>query len=166
MSLWYHYWAMNARGNVVRSWGAPLKFESRDEQLGIRLGDWETSDIRHLTSILQPSGIALYKNRCSGAFINRRLEMFLPTLFHTASALSAPLGHLPLEGKADDTRKTCDQQTFGHRPINICGEAATDLPSPCGEGLGGATLRVDFCKLLGPHSARWSLSLVTSHHFL
>ena len=25
--------------------------------------DWETSDIRHLTSILQPSGIALYKNR-------------------------------------------------------------------------------------------------------
>ena len=58
MSLWYHYWAMNARGNVVRSWGAPLKFESRDEQLGIRLGD-----IRYQTSILQPSGIALYKNR-------------------------------------------------------------------------------------------------------
>ena len=26
-----------------------------------------------------------------------------PTLFHTASALSAPSGHLPLEGKADDT---------------------------------------------------------------
>ena len=39
------------------------------------------------------------------------------SLFHTASALSAPSGHLPLEGKAGDTRKTCDQQTFGHRPI-------------------------------------------------
>ena len=81
-----------------------------------------------------------------------------------ASSLSR--NRLPLEGKADDTRKTCDQQTFGHRPINICGEAATDLPSPCGEGLGGATLRVDFCKRRCPHSARWSLSLVTSHHFL
>ena len=83
---------------------------------GIRLGDWETSDIRHLTSILQPSGIALYKNRRLGAFINRRLEMFLPTLFHTVSALSAPSGHLPLEGKADDT---------GIRHLK-CGEAATE----------------------------------------
>ena len=36
-------------------------------------------------------------------------------IFHTASALSAPTGHLPLEGKADDTRETCDQETFGHR---------------------------------------------------
>ena len=25
------------------------------------------------------------------------------SVFHTASALSAPTGHLPLEGKADDT---------------------------------------------------------------
>ena len=65
--------------------GRALKLESRDEQPGIRLGD-----IRHLTSILQPSGIALYKNRRSGAFINRRLETLLPNLFHTASALSAP----------------------------------------------------------------------------
>ena len=31
---------------------------------------------------------------------------------------------LPLEGKADDTKETCHSQTFGHRPINICGEAA------------------------------------------
>ena len=38
--------------------------------------------------------------RHSGAFINRLLETLLPTLFHTASALSAPTGHLPLEGKA------------------------------------------------------------------
>ena len=53
--------------------------------------------------------------RRSVALINRRLEMFLPTLFHTASALSAPSGHLPLEGKADDT---------GIRHLK-CGEAAT-----------------------------------------
>ena len=39
------------------------------------------------------------------------------SVFHTACALSAPSGHLPLEGKAGDTEKTCDQQTFGHRPI-------------------------------------------------
>ena len=25
-------------------------------------------------------------------------------------------------------------QTFGHRPINICGVAATNLPSPSGKG--------------------------------
>ena len=38
--------------------------------------------------------------RRSGTFINRRLETLLPALFHTACALSAPSGHLPLEGKA------------------------------------------------------------------
>ncbi len=32
--------------------------------------------------------------------INRLLETHSPALFHTASALSAPSGHLPLEGKA------------------------------------------------------------------
>ena len=44
--------------------------------------------------------IKINAKRHSGAFINRLLEMLLPTLFHTASALSAPTGHLPLEGKA------------------------------------------------------------------
>ena len=52
------------------------------------------------------------------------------SVFHTACALSAPSGHLPLEGKADDTRKTYDQQTFGHRPIYIRGEAATTTLNP------------------------------------
>ena len=39
-----------------------LKAGMRDEWLGIRLGDirYQTSDIRHLTSILRPSGIASY----------------------------------------------------------------------------------------------------------
>ena len=44
--------------------GRALKLESRDEQLGIRLGD-----IRHLTSILQPSGIAVYKNRREAPYL-------------------------------------------------------------------------------------------------
>ena len=44
------------------------------------------------------------RQRRSDALINRLLETLLPTLFYTASALSAPSGHLPLEGKADDTR--------------------------------------------------------------
>ena len=38
--------------------------------------------------------------RRSGAFVNRLLETLFPALFHTACALSAPSGHLPLEGKA------------------------------------------------------------------
>ena len=34
------------------------------------------------------------------AVISRLLETHFSTLFHAASALSAPSGHLPLEGKA------------------------------------------------------------------
>ena len=49
--------------------------------------------------------------RRSGAFINRRLETLLPALFHTACALSAPSGHLPLEGKAGDTRIPSSKKT-------------------------------------------------------
>ena len=37
---------------------------------------------------------------------------------------------LPHAGKADDTRETCCQETFGHRPIYICGEAATTTLNP------------------------------------
>ena len=44
------------------------------------------------------------RQRRSDALINRLLETHFPTLFYTASTLSAPSGHLPLEGKADDTR--------------------------------------------------------------
>ena len=40
------------------------------------------------------------RQRRSDALINHLLETLLPTLFYTASALSAPSGHLPLEGKA------------------------------------------------------------------
>ncbi|HAD76426.1 MAG TPA: hypothetical protein DCG08_00175, partial [Dialister sp.] len=47
--------------------------------------------------------IKIDAERRSGAFVNSALETLLPTLFHTASALSAPSGYLPLEGKADDT---------------------------------------------------------------
>ena len=52
----------------------------------------------------------LYKNRRSGAFINRLLETLLPARLHAASALSAPAGHLPLEGKAGDTGETCHRK--------------------------------------------------------
>ena len=41
--------------------------------------------------------------RRSGALVYRLLETIPLALFHTASTLSAPSGHLPLEGKADDT---------------------------------------------------------------
>ena len=35
------------------------------------------------------------------------------SVFHTTCALSAPAGHLPLEGKADDTRKPAIRQSSG-----------------------------------------------------
>ena len=38
--------------------------------------------------------------------------------------------HLPHAGKAGDTRETCHTQTFGHRSIYICGEAATTTLNP------------------------------------
>ena len=43
------------------------------------------------------------RQRHSDALINRLFETHFPALFYTASALSAPSGHLPLEGKAGDT---------------------------------------------------------------
>ena len=52
------------------------------------------------------------------------------SVFHTACALSAPSGHLPLEGKAGDTIIAASQKTFGHRPIYIRGEAATTTLNP------------------------------------
>ena len=56
-----------------------------------------------LNLIALPIGEGGPRQRRSGALINRRLETLLPDLFHTACALSAPSGHLLLEGKADDT---------------------------------------------------------------
>ena len=50
--------------------------------------------------------IKIDAERRSGTLINDVLETHSPALFHTACALSAPSGHLPLEGKADDTRIT------------------------------------------------------------
>ena len=46
------------------------------------------------------------RQRRLDALINRLLETLLPTLFYTASALSAPSRHLPLEGKAVKLRKS------------------------------------------------------------
>ena len=71
------------------------------------------------------SGIAFIKinaERRSGTLVSSDLcKNVFPSassVFHAACALSAPSGHLPLEGKAGDTRKACDQQTFGHRPVS------------------------------------------------
>ena len=54
--------------------------------------------------------------RRSGAFINRLLETLLPARLHAASALSAPVGHLPLEGKAGDTGEACHRKLSGIAP--------------------------------------------------
>ena len=70
------------------------------------------------------------RQRRLGTLVNRLLETQFPTLFHTAGALSAPSGHLPLEGKAGDTSIAASQKIFGHRLIYICGEAATTPLNP------------------------------------
>ena len=50
------------------------------------------------------NGEAKPRQRRSDALINNLLETHFPALFYTATALSAPSGHLPIEGKTDDTR--------------------------------------------------------------
>ena len=47
-------------------------------------------------------------------------------LYKKSTRSVAPLS-LPLEGKADDTRKTCDQETFGHRPASSSRAQPRDL---------------------------------------
>ena len=54
-----------------------------------------------------------------------------PTLFHTAGALSAPSGHLPLEGKADDTRETCHRKPSGIAVYKNRRGASLRLSLPC-----------------------------------
>ena len=70
------------------------------------------------------------RQRRLGTLVNRLLEPHFPTPFHTANALSAPSGHLPLEGKAGDTSIAASQKIFGHRLIYIRGEAATTTLNP------------------------------------
>ena len=107
-------------------------------------------------------GIAVYKNRrgaslClslphrgretaerrSGALISDVLETHSPALFHTASALSAPSGHLPLEGKAVDTRETYHRKPSGIALYKNRRGASLRLSLPrMGKGDRGAVDRV------------------------
>ena len=65
------------------------------------------------------------------------------SLFHTASALSAPSGHLPLEGKADDTRETCHRKHSGIDVYKNRRGASLRLSLPrMGKGDRGAVDRV------------------------
>ena len=50
-----------------------------------------------------------------------RISPFSSFIFHTACALSAPSGHLPLEGKADDARIAFAQDDGMRRttPLNL-----------------------------------------------
>ena len=81
-----------------------------------RRGRWSDGPLnRFLNLIALPAWGRGTAKRRSGAFVNRLLETLFPALFHNACALSAPSGHLPLEGKADDTRMALSHKTFGHR---------------------------------------------------
>ena len=70
------------------------------------------------------------RQRRSGAFVNRRLETLLPALFHTACALSAPSGHLPLEGKAGDTRIPSSKKTARRPCETIHSPASSSRAQP------------------------------------
>ena len=97
------------------------------------------------------SGIALYKNRreasfrlslphrgrgtasavdrvLSSAVICAKTFSICIILFHTMSALSAPAGHLPLEGKACDTRIPSSKQAT-HHPCEPMRSPSTVIPS-------------------------------------
>ncbi len=76
-----------------------------------------SQDVLPLNLIALPLGEGGPRQWRSGALVYRRLEMHFLALFHTASTLSAPSGHLPLEGKAKKERRFA--------PISIHGEAST-----------------------------------------
>ncbi len=58
-----------------------------------------------------PARFARHLPHARKAFRFFPLEMHFPTLFHTASALSAPMWYLPRG--ADDTRETCHRRPSG-----------------------------------------------------
>ena len=89
------------------------------------------------------------RQRRLGILVIRLLEPHFPNPFHTATALSAPSGHLPLEGKAGDTSIAASQKIFGHRPIYIRGEAATTTlhPESCTLNPAPCTLHPEPCTL-------------------
>ena len=47
------------------------------------------------------------RQRCSGAYVSVTMfaDAFCSSVFHAAGTLSAPSGHLPLEGKAESMRE-------------------------------------------------------------
>ena len=61
-------------------------------------------------------GIAVYKNRSLGTAVYRLFETHFPMLFHIVSALSAPFGHLPLEGNAIKLSKIL----IAHASNSVC----------------------------------------------
>ena len=96
-----------ARGNDTGK-GYHHQFESRDGRLVTRRHQTPVSSFRAKREIFVIRGqgltLSLYVPRTSPLF---------SSVFHTARALSAPTGHLPLEGKADDTRETCHRSSTG-----------------------------------------------------
>ena len=93
---------------------APLRFPPLSF---IRLEPYPARFARHLPH----AGKALMRGRRCSRFAVfpmgkavlsfSALETHFPTLFHTASSLSAATGHLP--GGADDTRETCHRRPSG-----------------------------------------------------
>ena len=62
------------------------------------------------------------QNKCAA------LSPILPAVFHTMSALSAPAGHLPLEGKAA-IRESHLLKKAAHRPCEPIHSPSTVIPS-------------------------------------
>ena len=78
--------------------------------------DWETSDFP-VSSFRAKREI--FVNRGLRLTLSPNVPRIFPlssAVFHAASALSAPTGHLPLEGKAGDTREACYRKPSGIAP--------------------------------------------------
>ena len=82
---------------------------------------WGAKNVLPLNLIAFPAWGRGTAERRSGALINDVLETHSPALFHTASALSAPSGHLPLKGKAipAQRRKRHLNSSFNSLPVSL-----------------------------------------------
>ena len=94
-------------------------------------GDWETRRHQTLVSSFRAKR-EIFVIRGQGLTLSPhvpRTSSLYSSVFHTASALSAPTGHLPLEGKADGTLISsfrAQARNLPCRPINdACVKAGT-----------------------------------------
>ena len=87
-----------------------------------QLPRWGAKNVLPLNLIALPRGEGFVRRYAFSTYACIRFGVMGEAVFSYRSLHHA--------GKAGDTRETCHPQTFGHRPIYICGEAATTTLNP------------------------------------